>query len=90
MEYFNVDILKDNNQAKKKQSLLNFINKSQLKSQFSESTTKFGFQLDHIWANVLTNECKFGVTKAYWSNFHKPIYITFKLSNTLPMYTKNH
>jgi hypothetical protein len=36
--------------------------------------------------NVLGNECKFGVIKAYWSNFHKSIYITFKLPNTLPMY----
>jgi hypothetical protein len=31
---------------------------------------------------------KFGVTKAYWSNFHKPIYIAFKLPNTLLMYNK--
>jgi hypothetical protein len=36
--------------------------------------------------NVLGNECKFGVIEAYWSNFHKSIYITFKLPNTLPMY----
>jgi hypothetical protein len=36
---FNVDILKDNNQPKKK-ALLYFMNKFQLKSQFSESTTK--------------------------------------------------
>jgi len=25
----------------------------QLKSQFSESTTKVGFQLDHVWAMSL-------------------------------------
>ncbi len=31
---------------------------------------------------------KIGVTKAYWSNFHKMIYIAFKLPNTLPMYKK--
>ncbi len=37
---FNVDILKDNNQAKNKQELLYFMDKFQLKSQFSESTTK--------------------------------------------------
>ena len=37
---FNVDILKDNNQTKNKQELLDFMDKFQLKSQFSESTTK--------------------------------------------------
>jgi hypothetical protein len=34
----------------------------QLKSQFSESATKVGSQLYHIWANVPRNECKYGVT----------------------------
>jgi hypothetical protein len=38
---------------KKNQELLYFMDKFQLKSQFSESTTKVGSQLDHIWANVL-------------------------------------
>ncbi len=60
----------------------------QLKSQFSDNITKARSQLHHIWANIPRNECKFGVTKAYWSNFHKPIYIAFKLPNTLPMYNK--
>jgi hypothetical protein len=64
------------------------MNKFQLKSQFNENTTKVGFQLNHIWAHVLENECKSGVTKTYWSNFHKPFYIAFKLLNTLPMYNK--
>jgi hypothetical protein len=41
------------------------MDKFQLKSQFSENTTKARFQLDHIWANVLGNEGKFGVTKTY-------------------------
>jgi hypothetical protein len=40
-------------------------------------------------ANVLGNECKFGVIKAYWSNLHKSTYIVFKLPNTLPIYNKN-
>jgi hypothetical protein len=62
------------------------MNKFQLKSQFSESITKARFQLEHISVNVLRNECKSGVTKAHWSNFHKLIYIAFKLPNTLPMY----
>ncbi len=64
------------------------MNKFQLKSQFSGSTMKAGFQLKHILMNVFRNECKFGVIEAYWSNFHKPIYIAFKLLNTLPMYNK--
>jgi hypothetical protein len=38
------------------------MDKFELKSQFNESATKVGFQLDHIWANVLINEYKFGVT----------------------------
>jgi len=64
------------------------MDKFQLKSQFSESITKVGFQLNRIWANVLGNECKFGVIKAYWLDFQKPIYIAFKLLNTLLMYNK--
>jgi hypothetical protein len=38
------------------------MDKFQLTLKFSENTTKVGFQLDHILANVLGNECKFGVT----------------------------
>jgi hypothetical protein len=64
------------------------MDKFQLKSQISENTTKVRYQLNHIWANVFRNECKFGVIEAYWSDFHKPIYIAFRLSNTLPMYNK--
>ncbi len=45
---FYVDILKDNNQARNKQELLYFMDKLQLKSQFNESSTKAGFQLDPI------------------------------------------
>jgi hypothetical protein len=62
MEDFNVNILKDNNQAKKKKNLIYFMGKFQLKSQFSENTTKAKFQLDHIRVKAPRNECKFGVT----------------------------
>jgi hypothetical protein len=62
MGNFTIDILKDNNQSKNKQEVLYFMDKFQLKSQFSESTTKVGSQLDHIWANILRNECKSNVT----------------------------
>ncbi len=64
------------------------MNKFQLKSQFSEAPQKLDFNIEHIQANVLGNECKFGVTKTYWLDVHKPIYIAFKLPNTLPMYNK--
>jgi hypothetical protein len=64
------------------------MDKFQLKSQFNESTTKVGSQLNHIWANVLGDECKYDVTKIYWSCFHKSIYIAFKLPNTILMYNK--
>jgi hypothetical protein len=66
------------------------MDKFQLKSQFNENTTKIGFQLNYIWANVLRNECKFDVTKTHWLNLHKPNYIAFKLLNTLPIYNKKH
>jgi hypothetical protein len=85
---FNVDILKDNNQAKSKQELLDFMDKFQLKAQFSETITKVGFHLAPIWANIPRIECKSSVTKAYWLDFHKLVYIAFKLPNTLPMYNK--
>jgi hypothetical protein len=45
---FNVDILKDNNQPKNKQKLLYFMDKFQLKLQFSESPTRAISQLDHM------------------------------------------
>jgi hypothetical protein len=64
------------------------MDKFKFKSQCNESTIKAGFQLDHIWANVLENECKYVVIETYLSNFHKLIYIAFKLLNTLPMYNK--
>jgi hypothetical protein len=38
------------------------MDKFHFKSQFNESTTKAGSQLNHIWANVFGNECKYGVT----------------------------
>ncbi len=32
------------------------------------------------------NECKSSVLEAYWPDFHKPIYITFKLLDTLKFF----
>ncbi len=58
----NVDYLKDNNWTKNKQELLDFMDKFQSKSQFSENATKVGSQLNHIWVIILENECKYDVT----------------------------
>jgi hypothetical protein len=85
-----IDILKDNNHAENKQNLLDFTNNFKLKSQFSENTTKVEYQLDHIWANVPGNECKYAVIETYWSYFQILIHIAFKLPNALCMYEKNH
>jgi hypothetical protein len=68
MRDFNVDIQKNKNHGKNKQELLNFMDKFKL--GFHESTTKVGFQLDQIWANVFENECKYGVIETYWPNLH--------------------
>jgi hypothetical protein len=62
------------------------MNRFKLKSQFKNNTINVESQLDHKWTNTLKNECKSDVSKTYWPNIHKPIYITFKLSSTLSIY----
>jgi endonuclease/exonuclease/phosphatase family metal-dependent hydrolase len=59
---FNIDILDDSNHENNKQQLIDFTNKFELKSQFKNITTKARSQLDHIWSNVLGDECKLGVS----------------------------
>ncbi len=59
--------------------------KFKLKSQFKNNTTTIISQFNQIWLNTLENEYNLGILKAYWLNFHKSIYITFKLPNTLPI-----
>jgi len=59
---FNIDILDDSNHENNKQQLIDFMNKFELKSQFKNITTKARSQLDHIWSNVLGNECKSSVS----------------------------
>jgi hypothetical protein len=84
-------ILKDNNHEINKQEILDFMRKFKLKSQFSENTTKVGFQLNHILAHVPRNECKFGVIEAYGLDFHKLIYILYSNYQThFLCITKNH
>jgi hypothetical protein len=90
MRGFNVDILKDNNQPKNKQELLYFMDKFQLKSQFSENTTRAISQLDHIWANVLGNKCKSHVTKAYCQIFTNRFILHSNYQTHFQCITKNH
>jgi hypothetical protein len=66
------------------------MDKLQLKLQFNENTTKVRSQLDYILANVLGNECKFGVIETYWSNFHKQIYIHSNYQTHFQCIMKNH
>jgi hypothetical protein len=83
---FNIDILEDNNDTSKKGQSIQFMNQFSLQPQFSASTMKGGTQLDHIWVNVPGNDSKARVFEAYWPDYHKPIYIAFKLPNTLPSF----
>jgi len=76
--------------TKKKQELLYFMNKFQLKSQFSESTTKVGFQLYHTWANDLGNECKSSVIEAYWLDFHNWFILHSNYQTHFQCITKNY
>ncbi len=85
LKYFIINILNDNNHKNNRQQLIDFVNGFKLKSQFKINTTKVEYQLEHIRTNTYDNECKLGVLEAY---FHKLIYITFKLSNTLPIYNE--
>jgi hypothetical protein len=36
------------------------------------------------WSNIPGIDTQYGVTYAYWLDYHKPIYCAFKLPNTLP------
>jgi hypothetical protein len=59
------------------------MNKLELKFQFKNMTTKVRSQLNYIWSNVPRNECESSVLEAHWPDFHKPIYITFKLRDII-------
>ncbi len=63
------------------------MNKLKLKSQFKNITTQARLQVDDIQSSVPRNESKLGVSKTYWPDFHKTIYMAFKLLDTLPIYS---
>jgi hypothetical protein len=85
-----VDILEDNNHAKNKQELLDVMDKFELNSQFSGSTTKEKSQLDHIWTNVFGNECKSGVIKANWPYFTNQFMLHSNCQTHFQCVRKNH
>jgi hypothetical protein len=53
--------------------------------QFKEITTIYGSHIDHIWTNAPTQQCMFGVVKAYWID-HKPTYIASKFLDYVSQY----
>jgi len=53
----------------------------------THSTSNYHFNKEHKSMLPIrpNNECKFGVIEAAnWPDFHKPIYIAYKLPNTIP------
>jgi len=66
---FNVNMLTNTSQSKTLQNM----NKYKFKNIILSGKKNHNTQIDHIWINVLTQQCHFGSTKAYWID-HKPIF----------------
>jgi hypothetical protein len=66
------------------EKILNYMQKQKLKQQITTPTTIKNSLIDHIWSNIPGIDNQYGVTDAYWLDYHKPIYCAFKLPNTLP------
>jgi exonuclease III len=86
---FNIDVSKDTTQYYEMEKILNYIKKHKLKQQITTPTTKKNSLIDHIWSNIPRIDTQYGVTDAYWPDYHKPIYCAFKLPNTLPQYVRH-
>ncbi len=80
---FNIEMLTNTLQW---MELKKIMNKYGLQLVSFETTTIYNILIDHIWINVLLQQCHFGSTKAYWTD-HKPIHIAFKLLNHVPKFT---
>ena len=89
LDDFNIDINKEVEKYKDLQILHACMSKYHFKQKISISTTKSNSLINHIWSNIPGQETFFGVTDAYWPNYHKPIYCAFKLPNTMPHYCYN-
>jgi exonuclease III len=86
---FNIDVSKDTTQYYEMEKILNYMQKHKLKQQITTPTTKKNSLIDHIWSNIPRIDTQYGVTDAYWPDYHKPIYCAFKLPNTLPQYVRH-
>ena len=86
---FNVDLSNGTTQDYEIKKLLDFIYKQNFKQHISVPTTQLNSLIDHIWSNIPGTETKYGVTDAYWPDYHKPIYCAFKLPTTLQKYYKS-
>ena len=86
---FNVDLSNGTTQDYEIKKLLDFIYKQNFKQHISVPTTQLNSLIDHIWSNIPGTETKYGVTNAYWPDYHKPIYCAFKLPTTLQKYYKS-
>jgi hypothetical protein len=80
---FNIEMLTNTLQS---MELKQIMNKYGLQLVSFEITTIYNTQIDHIWTNVLLQQCHFGSSTTYWTN-HKPIHIAFKLLNHVPKFT---
>jgi hypothetical protein len=85
---FNVDVSKDSMQYHEIEKILNCMNKHKLKQQISTPTTMKNSLIDHIWSNIPGMDTKYGVTDAYWLDYHRNVYCAFKLPNVLPKYLR--
>lgn len=86
---FNVDVSQNTTQKYDANEILHFMNDHCLYQKLLTSTTKNNSLIDHIWTNIPGVDAKYGVTDAYWPDYHKPIYCAFKLPTTLPKFSKN-
>ena len=80
--------LNDEHQNHASKFLQNFMNQNDLQFKNNTNTTKYNTLLDYIWTNAPGNVSKISTTKAYWLDYHKPIYFAFKLPNHISRYTK--
>ena len=64
------------------------MNAHELNQHIKTPTTKKNSLIDHIWSNIPGIDLKYGVTDAYWPDYHKPIFCAFELSNKIPKYSK--
>jgi hypothetical protein len=73
IEDFNIDMATNTLQW---MELQNLMYKYLFTTCFLLSPTIYNTRIGHIWTNALIQQCNFGWTEAYWTNY-KPIHIAF-------------